>query len=131
MSLILFYALGCSSSSTRVLPDPTLSSIQTNLFNSSCALSSCHSSGAHKGELALNTGSSYSQLVGVIADNEAAAADGKILVVPGDPDASFLIQKLEGPGADEGDLMPQTNDPLSQAEIDVIRQWITDGALDN
>lgn len=48
-------------------------------------------------------------------------------VQPGNPDASYLIQKLEGTAA-VGGRMPLNAPPLPQATIDVIRQWITDGA---
>jgi hypothetical protein len=49
-------------------------------------------------------------------------------VEPGDPNNSYLIQKLEGTAA-EGRRMPLNGTPLSQADINVIRQWITEGAL--
>ena len=56
--------------------------------------------------------------------------DGNILRVrPNNPDASYLIQKLEGTAA-SGQQMPPGGS-LPQAEIDVIRQWITDGATDD
>src|SRR5690606_13755121 len=42
-------------------------------------------------------------------------------------DLSYLIQKLEGTAA-VGARMPRTGTPRPQADIDVIRQWITDGA---
>jgi hypothetical protein len=48
-------------------------------------------------------------------------------VRPGDPDASYLIQKLEGRAA-VGARMPLGAPALPQATIDVIRQWITQGA---
>ena len=47
-------------------------------------------------------------------------------VEPADPDNSYLIQKLEG-SASFGAQMP-IGGPLNQETIDVIRQWITDGA---
>ena len=49
-------------------------------------------------------------------------------VVPGDPGNSLLIQRLEGTIAPR---MPQNLPPLSPAEIDVIKQWIQEGAQDN
>jgi hypothetical protein len=49
-------------------------------------------------------------------------------VAPGDPNKSYLIQKLEGTAA-TGGRMPLNGTPLSQADINMIRQWITDGAL--
>jgi hypothetical protein len=51
-------------------------------------------------------------------------------VAPNDPNNSYLIQKLEGT-ASVGAQMPLNGAPLPQATIDVIRQWITDGAIDD
>jgi hypothetical protein len=48
-------------------------------------------------------------------------------VEAGDPDNSYLIQKLEGT-ASVGARMPLLGPALDQATIDTIRQWITDGA---
>ena len=52
-----------------------------------------------------------------------------IRVVPGDPDASFLIQKLQGTDGLLGDRMPDGGPYLTTATVNVIRQWIQDGAL--
>jgi hypothetical protein len=49
-------------------------------------------------------------------------------VEPGQPDNSYLIHKLEGTGLQQ--QMPP-GAPLPQTEIDVIRQWIFDGAIDD
>jgi hypothetical protein len=51
-------------------------------------------------------------------------------VAPNDPDNSYLIQKLEGT-ASVGAQMPLNGTPLDQAAIDVIRQWVIDGAIDD
>ncbi len=48
-------------------------------------------------------------------------------VVPGDPDASRLYKRLLGEG---GQLMPLGGPPLLDAEIETIKNWILDGALD-
>ncbi len=63
-------------------------------------------------------------LVGVPSDQDA----GVQRVNPGNPDDSYLIQKLEGTAG--GSQMPPNN-ALPQADIDVIRQWILDGAIDD
>jgi hypothetical protein len=52
-------------------------------------------------------------------------------VIPMDPDGSFLIQKLEGTPGIIGARMPADGFYLQQATVDVIRQWILDGALNN
>jgi hypothetical protein len=51
-------------------------------------------------------------------------------VAPGNPGASYLIQKLEGTTT-FGSQMPFGEAPLSHATIDVIRLWILQGAIDD
>ncbi len=48
-------------------------------------------------------------------------------MLPGNPDQSYLIQKIEGHAA-VGARMPLGAPPLPQSTIDVIRQWIANGA---
>jgi hypothetical protein len=106
---------------------PTYGDISTKVF-SNCTTRSCHGEAGAKGGLILTADKAYDQLVGVAADNEAAKAKGKIRVVAGDPEASFLLQKLTGPGAGEGDLMPQRGEKLPEAQLEAIRGWIKAGA---
>jgi hypothetical protein len=50
------------------------------------------------------------------------------------PDSSYLIHKIEGTQADvggSGERMPRGGMPLTQAQIDLIRAWITVGAKNN
>jgi hypothetical protein len=75
--------------------------------------------------LNLEAASSYANLIGIASTQDA----GMQRVNPGNPDMSYLITKLEGPGASGGQMPP--SGPLPQADIDVIRQWITDGAIDD
>jgi len=51
-------------------------------------------------------------------------------VVPGDPAASYLIEKL-GEAPRLGDRMPQNLPPLAQADIDLITTWVLEGAQNN
>ncbi len=46
----------------------------------------------------------------------------------GDPDSSYIIQKLEKAPSISGSQMPLGGPYLPQATINVIRQWITNGA---
>jgi hypothetical protein len=58
----------------------------------------------------------------------------KILVVPGDPDASALIWKVEQTDLEpkiDGDPMPWNIEPLTDRELDNLRQWILQGAEDD
>ena len=95
------------------------------MFTPDCATSGCHSGGAPSAGLNLEAANSYAQLVGI-----ASIQDGAILRVnAGSPNSSYLIQKLEGTAA-AGNQMPPSA-ALPQADIDVIRQWISDGAIDD
>jgi hypothetical protein len=127
--LLILAACGAGSGGESPPPpsglQPTLASIQANIFTPTCAVSGCHSGPGAMLGLRLDAGSSYASLV-----NKASFYDtnGTLLrVKPGDPDASFLIQKLE-PNPAFGDRMPLTGCCLQQVTIDVIRQWIQDGA---
>jgi hypothetical protein len=64
-------------------------------------------------------------LVGIRSSQDAAFQR----VEAGDPGNSYLVRKLEGT-ASSGQQMPP-GAPLPPSEIDVIRQWITDGAMDD
>ena len=97
-------------------------SIQDNVFTTACTV--CHAGAAAPVGLRLEDGSSFSMLVGVASTQ----VPGLPRVDPGNPDNSYLIQKLEGT-ASVGGQMPLSSPPLPQATIDTIRNWITNGAL--
>ncbi len=105
-------------------------SIYTKVFAASCAFSSCHSTQAHKGGLALGTrDEAYAALVGIPASNATALAAGYFRVDPGKPENSFLVRKLTKPGPGEGNRMPPNSSVgLSQSAKDAIQQWILSGA---
>ena len=104
----------------------TLEAIQDNVFTPGCALSFCHGVST-QANLNLEEGNSWSNLVDV-PSFEVPTMDR---VKPFDPDASYLICKLENCPATIGEQMPIIGGPLDQSVIDVIRQWISDGAPDN
>jgi hypothetical protein len=123
-----------SSDNDSPVPDPNLpatglnpvfSEIQAGVFTPNCASASCHAGGSPAAQLNLDSDSSYASLVGVASSQDAAIQR----VVAGDPNASYLVQKLEGTAA-TGGVMPPSGS-LAQATIDVVRQWITDGAVDD
>ena len=109
--------------------EPTLSSIQTNILNTNCALSGCHNGTGSSlpGSMDLRQGVAFSSIVG--ADSEQRPALNR--VEPGDPDASYLVRKIQGGPDITGARMPFGRANLTQAEIDVIREWISSGAQNN
>jgi hypothetical protein len=67
--------------------------------------------------------------VGVI--NKTSSRGAK-MVVPGNPDASLLVQKIEATGTTGiGAPMPMVFPVLAQKQIDVLSAWITEGAPNN
>jgi len=102
---------------------PTLASIQANVFSVNCAVPGCHGGvGAQQG-LRLDPGFSAGSLINVASTQDATL----VRVIPGNPGGSFLIHKLEGTQT-VGFQMPSGGPYLPQSTIDVIRQWIQDGA---
>jgi hypothetical protein len=102
---------------------PTLASIQANVFTPSCAVAGCHGGAAAQRGLRLDPGYSAASLINVSSPVDSSL----VRVVPGQPDASFLVQKLEGTQT-LGDRMPQGGPYLPQSLVDDIRLWIANGA---
>jgi hypothetical protein len=98
-----------------------LASIQANVFTPICT--KCHAGGGAPEGLRLDAADSYSLLVGV----PSTEVPSLLRVKPGDPDNSYIIQKLEGHAA-VGAQMPLGGPYLSTSTIAFIRQWITNGA---
>ena len=106
---------------------PTLASIQANVFTPSCAKSLCHAGPGAQAGLRLDPGFSWGALVNVVSSQDMM----RTRVIPTDPDGSFLIQKLEGAPGIVGARMPADGLYLQQATVDVIRLWILNGAQNN
>ena len=103
---------------------PRLSSIQSIIFNPSCI--EHHGDHATEAGLDLTSGNAYANLVNVGSVQVALNR-----VTPGDAESSYLIHKLDGRSGIVGDRMPTNGPFLTTAQIDVIEQWINDGARNN
>lgn len=114
--------------------------IQGEMWDVSCV--SCHSSGssfAVQSDLVLTGDVSHAQLINRTPNNEAAKEDGLLLV--GDLGleslyTSFLWEKINAPDQEHfyadhpqyGSLMPLGLEPLTNGQLEYIRQWILAGA---
>jgi hypothetical protein len=114
----------------------TFSSIQQNVFNLTDSAGragciNCHTNAGGRtpsGGLNLAEGFSYAALVNAAS----GAKPGAIRVIPGDPDNSYLVQKIEGTPGIVGQRMPRTGGPfLTPGQVTVIRRWIAEGARNN
>jgi hypothetical protein len=100
-------------------------SIQANIFTPICSV--CHVGGSAPEGLRLDAADSFNLLVGV----PSTEVPSLLRVKPGDPDNSYIIQKLEGHAAVGAQMpfgCPSTQPCLTTTTIAFIRQWITDGA---
>jgi hypothetical protein len=130
---------GCDESLTSPVaptPDlePTFTSIQRLIFENADsagreACVNCHTNiaGTPGGNLTLSNALAYDQLVNV----PSVGRPGVMRVRPGDPEASYLIHKLEGRSTIEGLRMPLNPPFLTAGQVDVIRRWIQNGAARN
>ncbi len=59
----------------------------------------------------------------------AGGESGAAAVVPGKPDESYLVEQISV--HDGKAQMPKKGEPLSASEIALIRQWISEGAVDD
>jgi hypothetical protein len=115
--------------------EPTFASIQQNIFETTDsagrqACTTCHTSTGRNpsGGVNLNHDVAYDQLVNAPVRGKA----GSVRVIPGDPDSSYLVQKLEGRADIVGRRMPFNGPPyLTDGQILIIRRWIAIGAPRN
>lgn len=89
------------------------------IFTASCG---CHGGGQPSAGLSLAAGESHAALIGVASSEQP----GVLRVQAGDPDASWLVTKIEA-GPPVGDRMP-IGGALALAQIAAIRGWISAGA---
>lgn len=116
--------------------EPTFSSISEHIFqlNDSSGRTSCvqcHSASGGRVPpmgLSLEPAVAYANLVGVASRQRP----DMMRVSPGNPDASYVVHKLEGQGDIVGQRMPRTAGPfLTEGQMMVIRRWIALGAPNN
>jgi hypothetical protein len=89
----------------------------------------CHLTGEEAGGMALHPKAARASLLARVA----AGTEFRV-VVPGKPEESYLLNKLEGTHRErggQGERMPFGAAPLDAADIERIRQWIAAGAPAN
>jgi hypothetical protein len=115
---------GCGESDAPAPIPPHLSSIETEIFAHNCTFSSCHGATPEK-DMSL-VAPTYATITGV----PSTEVPTMMRIAPGDPDGSYLLQKISSPTPLDGVRMPP-DQPLAQNKIDAIRIWIAAGALDD
>jgi len=127
LAIAVGLAIGCGSAERTPEPDcagvasARLSIDVRPIFGARCGGAECHGQN-YGGERA------FADLVGAPA---AECADGRLLVEPFAPSASYLFQKLTGQALCSGSAMPKRATPLTADELAVVRGWICAGAHDD
>lgn len=99
-------------------PDPALEAKVREIFDEACTL--CHDGGGDPSDPeSLNLEVEPSRLIG-----QKSVVVDKVLVDPGNPAGSYLLDKIHGTEEMEGDLMPLGMGPLPDEELEAVEQWI-------
>ena len=116
-----------STTTTTTLPPVSFSADVQPIFAANCALPFCHTGPQPQQQLDLAPRRAYAALVGV----GSVECPGLVRVLPGAPEQSYLIAKLAGEGVCFVPSRMPLGGVLPAADIDTIRRWISEGALDN
>ena len=101
----------------------TLAQLQETIFTPIC--SQCHTGTSAPQGLRLDSEqNSYDFLV----NQPSQEVPALLRVDPGDPDASYIVRKVEGGPDIQGGQMPLGGPPLEAAQITMLRDWIANGA---
>jgi hypothetical protein len=126
-------ATDTSDASFTLSPPPQVVSFANQLqpiLNASCTSAPCHDTNMPQQGLNLTAGLAYRALVNV--NSTQSTCSSYKLVLPGQPDQSYLISKLAGSGACfTGSRMPKGGSALSAADVQLFRDWIANGAPNN
>jgi hypothetical protein len=94
------------------------------MFVADCAGMGCHGAPVAQEQLDLRAGVGFDELVGVAASQ----CDELLLVAPGDPAGSYLLDKLLGVDMCMGTRMPKASMPYSNEQLELVTAWICQGA---
>ena len=97
----------------------------------------CLEAGCHGGGLA-SSNYSLASYAEVLEAGDGAKQLRMCAVKPGDPEASYLVWKIEGRSGILGQRMPlgcvtspNPDDCVSSTDLDLVRTWIAEGARNN
>jgi len=135
--LAVLAATACATQTSDEEPagaPPTMDAVFSQVLEPRCTFSSCHSSPTVAAKLDLSREHACNALVGAAS----CLFPQRKLVVPSNPDDSFLMHKLTGTALAEspdGNCSVQSNAPMPfggsaipDEEIALIRDWIATGA---
>ena len=131
--LVLVLAAGCGDAKELPTdpgggsgpPDPsaTFTRVQNEIFTPNCTFVGCHNRVGTQQDMILEQGFAYGLIV-----NQASHENPSLSrIKPNDPANSYMYRKVNGTGI-VGERMPFGLPPLSDAQIQLLRDWIRRGA---
>lgn len=123
--------MGCGGSASNSELAPTMTNVQVEIFDKSCGrFLGCHQGAAPAADLNLEAPARAK------LQRASVQRPERLLVVPEDPEASFLMDKLLGRGLPVGIpggsvRMPPSSPSIEAERLELVRAWIAAGALDN
>ena len=137
IAAVVFAAAGCDEKLSEFAgptPNltPTFSAIQRDIFNAPdstgrAACTGCHTNVGRTPAAGLNLAGATAH-AGLV-NRPVPTKAGAVFVIPGDPENSYLIHKIEGRPGIVGQRMPRTGGPfLTDGQIQIIKRWIALGA---
>jgi hypothetical protein len=100
---------------------PNLASIQSAIFSTQCATAGCHFGKTAAAALDL----SRSDVGSLLISQAASSCANQLLVVPGKPDSSLLLLKMNGHvPVGCGEPMPPASAAMSGDRLECVRSWI-------
>lgn len=135
LSALVVGGAACGSASGRPegAPEPAsaqdaeaISAFQpvADILASTCATAACHSAARGAGQLVLSPDVARGNLVDAPSNQQSGAT----LVVPGEPEQSYLLSKVRGAEGIRGARMPIGGAPLTAEQERAIVDWIGAGA---
>lgn len=123
-----------SDGAFTISPPPQMVSFRNQLLplitstTDGCISTQCHDSVMPQQGLDLTASKAYADIVNVTASQ----CSSEKLISPGSPNTSYLITKLVGSGTCfTGTKMPKTEAAFTAAQIQLFRDWVTNGAPNN
>lgn len=132
IAVVFFLLTACGELKTPTSPldggdpiDPTatFTRVQNEIFTPSCAVIGCHDPLGQSSQLILTAGQAY----GNIVNRPSVEMPSLARIQPNDFASSYLYRKITGAGI-TGERMPLGGPPLSDAHINLVRNWIRRGA---
>ena len=128
-SIVFATCLGGCDGGDEPAP-PTFTELREEVLTPSCVFATCHKSPDASAAGLLNLEGTNDEVHAVLVDVPSSVLAQRIRVIPGDPDASYVIEKLTSDSPEAGERMPM-NAELEDYRVELVREWIEAGAAND